>query len=164
MTPPTKPARVKRQKTKPVGEKGRTLEEHSDDRKREALVAYVEMGKFNLAADATGIPWQNIQRWARDPRWADELGAIKHAHAREVRARFAGGAADFADGIAKFKASLMADLERGDLKPKEKAAALRALSASSVDVARIGDIIEGQAVVSITPTHFSVSLEVGPES
>lgn len=132
---------------------------YSDDQVRAALTAYVRRGKYSLAADETGIPWQNIHRWSRDERWKPDLSAIEHAHAREVRTQFGGDAGDFADDIKKFRASLVADLESGSLKPKEKAAALRALASAGRDVAGIAAITTDSVLAVSGPAVFTVKLE-----
>lgn len=152
--------------------KGKRSRSYSDDEIREALAAYVRTGKITMAADECDIPVRTLHHWVHAPRWASTVADLRHAHAREIRDAFAAGASSFASTIADTKlamekrlAQMLASLDAGQVvNGKELASMLRALSASSMDVARLGDVVTDPAAQgSAIPTRFVVQLEAPAE-
>ena len=132
---------------------------HPIDRKIDGLEAYIETGKYSLAAKRTGIPWRTIYDWVRDPKNAETVNEIQHAHARAIRRRFAGGAGAFADDIAAMRRRIRRRMKQGDMNASEEAQALRALASSAVDVFHAGEISEPAGVTLTLPSHFTVTEE-----
>lgn len=153
----------------PGSEPGVPHPTYTEEQIRNAIEVWVQVGKFSLAQDKTGITDTTIMRWVRSPKYAELVQEIEAAHAREIRTRFKAGAMSFADDIALAQGAARGRLikileaaKRGeDVSGKEIASVLSALGKVSADVARVSGITEpDNTSAEHRGVTFNVMLEV----
>lgn len=64
-----------------------------------ALTACMRSGSLKAAERETGIAWETIRDWKKNPRWSDLCAEIRQAHAGEIHAMWHASARDAAEGL-----------------------------------------------------------------
>lgn len=62
---------------------------HSDNKRIEAVTAYLVLGKASLAEAATKVPAGTIRRWKMEPWWDDLVDQIQSEEDRELDSKLA---------------------------------------------------------------------------
>jgi len=102
-----------------------------------ALSAYMRRGSLRAAEAETGIPWETIREWRKQPRWAGLFARVRHAHAEEIDQLCTAAARDAAEGLQEAVLRCRQALRRDKLSDRDAAIISRTLASVIESVHRV---------------------------
>jgi hypothetical protein len=104
-----------------------------------ALSAYLRRGSLRAAEAETGIPWETIREWRKQPRWSALLAQVRHAHSEEIQRLCSAAARDAAEGLQEAVLRCRQALRRDRLSDRDAAIIGRTLASVIESVHRLVD-------------------------